>query len=390
MPRVERSTIAQRAVRRAALLAALAAALVGSAAALAASPVGPAVAATFAPDGRLWRATPMTDGLYVDSSTDLGASFTAPVRVNGKRQRVQAMPEDRPAIAVDGRGRVYVVYAADARQPWTRYASFSADEGRSFAPPIPVSERAKEVIQFQPALRAQADTAQVLWMEEQGSPGNGALFVGALNPQDWHTPKRTTLHDAMCECCRLAVAAGQAGETFVLARLVLEGKVRDLGLVRIAASGEAAPVRRVTDDGWAINACPEHGPALAIGPNGRQHMAWFTLGAKRQGLFYAWSDDGGQTLSEPVAVGERRAMAGHADVAAAGRRVARVWQQFDGRTTSLEAQVSEDEGLTWSAPRELASAAGRADYPRALSDGRNLYVSWYAVDSGYHLIPLGS
>ena len=128
--------------------------------------------------------------------------------------------------------------------------------------------------------------------------------MATLSAAAWATPASVTLHDSMCECCRLAVADAPDGGAVLFTRLVVDGKVRDLGLVTVTKEG-AALTRRVTDDDWAINACPEHGPALAIGPDGRYHLAWFTQGARRQGLFYAHTDDAGTTLSAPVAIGDR-------------------------------------------------------------------------------------
>ena len=65
-------------------------------AARAADVSGATVTAAFGTDGRLWRAVPRGAWLEVDYSTDDGAHFSPPVRVNAKRQRVRATPEDRP------------------------------------------------------------------------------------------------------------------------------------------------------------------------------------------------------------------------------------------------------------------------------------------------------
>ena len=100
----------------------------------------------------------------------------------------------------------------------------------------------------------------------------------------------------------------------------------------------------MTDDDWRIDACPEHGGALAIGSDGRYHMTWFTQGKKRQGLFYASSADRGKTWSAPVRIGTEAALAGHADVLAINGQVFLAWQQFDGTRTSILAMTSGDNG----------------------------------------------
>jgi hypothetical protein len=350
---------------------------------------GPALAATFGPDGRLWRAVPTESWLEVDYSTDHGATFSTPVRVNPRRQRMRAVPEDRPAIAVDADGLVFVTWAADARQPWTRFIAWSADSGRSFSRPLPVSDAADRLTQNQTVVQAAGKrAATVFWLDSRNErPGVAALVIGGFSADQWATPRSAALYDAMCECCRLAVRPAPDGGWAVFGRMVFAGSIRDMGLVQIAPDGRPT-VRRVTDDGWVIEACPEHGPALAIGAGGRYHLTWFTLGARRQGIFYAHSDDDGNSTSAPLAIGSTERLAGHADVGALGAVVAVAWQQYDGRRTSIHAMLSRDHGDSWESARELASSGAAADYPFVLSDGNGLYVSWYAADSGYHLYAL--
>lgn len=353
---------------------------------------GPAISAAFGPDGRLWRAVPRKDWIEVDYSTDLGGSFSPPVRVNPKKMRLRVVPEDRPQIAVDSQGRVFVAWAADARQPWTRYMAYSGDGGRTFSAPAAVSDSADHVIQYQSVVQAPANgPVRIFWLEHHEAasmPAAGSLLLGTVSPGAWATPKKVLIHDAMCECCRIAVRGTADGGAVVLGRMVLGGRIRDLGMLTIRPDGSASPARRVTDDDWEINACPEHGPALGIGAGGRYHLAWFTMGKTRHGVFYAHSDDGGQTISTPLALGDRTKLPGHADVGAVGDTVALAWQQYDGKRTSIQVMLSSDNGHTWTPAREISGSSETADYPFVLSDGHALYVSWYATDSGYHLYPL--
>ena len=57
---------------------------------------GNAVSATFAPDGRLWRVVPRRASLEVAYSTDQGSTFSTPVTIDAKRQRLRVDPEGRP------------------------------------------------------------------------------------------------------------------------------------------------------------------------------------------------------------------------------------------------------------------------------------------------------
>src|SRR6476619_6528943 len=61
---------------------------------------GLVVGAAFGPDGRLWRVVPEKWHVYVDYSTDLGKTFSAPARINPEKQRIKVSGDNRPGIAV--------------------------------------------------------------------------------------------------------------------------------------------------------------------------------------------------------------------------------------------------------------------------------------------------
>jgi len=113
------------------------------------SGVGLFISAAFGPDGRLWRLVPASDYVYVDYTTDYGVTFSHPVAVNNKAQRIKARAEDRPSIAIDNRGYVYVIYFADEVQPWTTYFSYSHDGGKHFSAPVRVSDHARKAKHYQ-------------------------------------------------------------------------------------------------------------------------------------------------------------------------------------------------------------------------------------------------
>ena len=354
--------------------------------------VGPAVSATFGPDGRLWRLVPTKNFVEVDFSADLGKSFSEPVRVNPRKQKIRANSEDRPGIAVTADGRIYVLYFVDAKTLWTTLISYS-DDGRNFATPIKTSDYADRAKHYQDRLYIDAaGNLQVFWIDERdgatrSGPG-GALYFGGLRAGTWGNLPNRKLFEPMCECCRMALDTNRDGKTILLGRMVFEDRIRDLGLLRIdtGAAGSASNPVRVTDDNWEINACPEHGPALSIDAGDRYHIAWFTLGSQRRGLFYAYSDSDGPIGSAPLQLGDSNALPGHADVLVDQDRVALVWREFDGERTSVIGMISTDRGLSWPTAKKLASTESAADYPFLLTDGGKFYVSWFAEDSGYQLI----
>ncbi len=349
------------------------------------------VAATFDAQGRLWRV--MADGqfVYVDHSDDLGATFSAPVRVNDSAQDIANAGENRVAIAVDGRGIVSVLYPLRAGASRVGAYSRSIDGGKSF---VAVTGKGAAVNAGQQRaglntlVLAPTGQAYQLWYDKGEGDHAASLYAAAL-PAGAAKPVVRKLADQLCECCAPVVAIDGDGQLVVAARFVFPGNIRDHGLVRWspeAADPPLAPVR-VTFDHWQINVCPMQGPSLSIGADGRYHLAWFTLGAN-QGLYYAHADDGGAQFSAPVAFGDPKALAVNGRVLADGERIVLAWQEYrDGRTRILS-QQSRDRGERWSQPRELANTRGAADLPALLAGRGGIFLSWNTRAEGYRLLPI--
>ena len=350
------------------------------------------VSAAFGPDGRLWRIVPEKHHVYVDYSTDLGKSFSSPVEVNKESQSIKVSGENRPGIVVDRSGRVMVIYAAESNQPVVLYYSISTDNGNSFSTPSPLSDTASEANNFQGRLVLNSfGHAFAFWHDERDRTdwqqlGNSIYYTEIPDRSDLHAAARK-LSDTVCDCCRLGAAFDGNGRPVVLARFIYPGGIRDHGLLRALKDGEPVS-RRVTFDNWAIEACPEHGPSIAISDENRYHIAWFTQGAARKGLFYAYSLDQGEHFSDPLPIGNSERLPNHPDVIAQGEHVVLAWTEFDGLKTHLIVLQSNDGGENWSKPQSLAEIAAEADFPFLLSKNRDIFVSWNSKSEGYRLIPL--
>src|SRR5262249_33493216 len=128
----------------------------------------------------------------------------------------------------------------------------------------------------------------------------------------------------------------------------------------------------------------------AVSPAGTYHVAWFTNGRARQGLFYARSLDGGSSFSAPMPIGTSSRQAARPAVLAGRDAVHVAWKEFNGESTTLMALTSHDEGHTWWASREMAQARSDSDHPLLVSNGDQAYLSWFARNEGYRLLPVGN
>ncbi|MET0556805.1 MAG: sialidase family protein [Vicinamibacteria bacterium] len=347
--------------------------------------------------GHLFVAFVEGDAVFAATSADLGRTFGPAVRVTPRPERIDANGEARPKIAADGQGGVFVSWTRKGAKPYTGDVRFarSTDGGRTFAPPVTVNDDglptghrfdALSVGRSGEVLLAWVDKRDLEQAKTAGKAYDGAAIYSAVSRDGGRTfGKNAKVKDNACECCRLAVARDGAGRPVVLWRDILPGGIRDHSL---AVLGAAPRPTRATFDGWKVNACPHHGPSLAIA-DGTYHLAWFTAeGRNGGGLFYARSSDGGATYGEPRRLAPASG-AGHAYVLAAGGAVDVVWKESRGDGSVVRAARSQDGGATFAPARDAAATAGRADHPLLVSDGPRAYLSWFTDADGYRLVPLG-
>jgi hypothetical protein len=178
------------------------------------------------------------------------------------------------------------------------------------------------------------------------------------------------LADHSCECCRIALALDAQGRAVAMWRHVFVPNERDHAVAVLQPEGKDVKVERVTFDRWKIDACPHHGPSLAIGADGTRHAVWFNQvnGAGR--AFYGRLTGASPTNVQALPVG-----ASHADIAIDGNKLAIVWKRFDGTSTRVESWLSNDGGKHFS-PGPCLKTDGDSDQPRVLSNEGAMLVVW--------------
>ncbi len=358
------------------------------------------VTANFAPDGRLWRLIPTENAVYVDFSNNNGKTFQQAIRINPIDQKISAWPENPPAIEISHSGRINVLYYADEAQKSTSFFSYSDDNGQTFSPPVLVSNQAQSAMHYMDKMLVDNnDKLYLFWHDtrhdshQQGHQHNIdagilSLYYSIKSPADLSQFSNHFLSAGICSCCRTATAFTAEGEPVIFARMVYQDGIRDHALIRMNSNGSWLTPQRVTHDNWAIEACPEHGPALAIDKQNRTHLTWFTLGEQRQGIFYAQTDDFGKTLSPPLALGNSDYIPSHPDVISLQDRVILVWKEFDGEQTTLYIKESLDRGKTWVDKTTELSSESNNGYPKLIANKEDIFISWTANDHGHQITKL--
>jgi len=251
-----------------------------------------------------------------------------------------------PRVMVAGQDRVYllwqeIVFSGGSHGGEIFFAR-STDGGRSFAGPVNLSETT-----------------------------NGA-GKGRLSGRYWHNGS-------------LDLAAGPDG-TLYAAWTEYEGPLR----VRRAEDGGKRWSESVTVAGGA-DARPARGPALAVGPDGRVHLAWTVGEAADADIHYAFSDDGGRAWSDPR---HPETTSGHADapklVVASDGTVHAAWMESPGgplRSYRVRYAKLTTDDESFGAAKTLSSPVpdGYADtrFPYLAVDGEgNPYVVFELYGKG--------
>lgn len=354
--------------------------------------------AAFDGQGRLWTASKETaaDGQYVvlQSSDDMGKTWSSPRRVQQQGEPVSADGENRPKIAFGRKGEIYITYTKPLAKPYTGEIRFvrSDDGGKSFAAPITVhANRDLITHRFESLIVDREGRVYVAWIDKRDMQAaiarkrkyaGAALYYAVSDDGGVSFKGDYKVADHSCECCRIALALNPQGIPMALWRHVFEPNARDHALAELRPDGKPGLLTRASFDDWRVDACPHQGPALAYADSGIRHQTWFNMKGEEGGVYYAAADASGK-LGMPLRLGSEQAM--HADIAVRGREVALAWKQFDGKSTAILGRLSQDGGQTW-ADVELARTQGASDQPRLLASDSAIVLVWRTQNEGVRTV----
>jgi hypothetical protein len=330
--------------------------------------------------------------------------FAESVRVNDRPGDAAPHAQAPAQVAVGPDGAVYVVWQNNTTVEGRRFPASdlrfarSTDGGRTFELAIYVNDDAggpPTSHTFHDMAVAADGTVYVSWIDGRARTsaegpsafggGGHAAHHGAGDAGPQIRIARSTdggrtfgashvVDDEACPCCRTSLALGPDGEVWVAWRKVFEGSVRDVVVARSVDGGRTfSPPVRVHADGWAIEACPHAGPAVAVDRAGRVHVAWFTGAEGRAGAYHATSETG-EAFGDPsplTPVGgvptTQVAMAADEDGS-----VWVAWEDPEGDTPALRlARVGED-----GEPRPVDAEAVTGLLPSLAASADRVLLAW--------------
>lgn len=248
--------------------------------------------------------------LWLSISTDAGATFSPPLKVNEHAGGVASFAENRPLATFGAEGRLAVAWCERrARLPAATdvLVRASGDGGVTLGPPVVVNDDTSETrpaFHGFPALTFLPDGALLaVWMDEReirkkrgdsAEPSSASLFYATSRDggQTWSDNRRLT--DRACPCCRAVAASDPVGRVAVAYRAA-GGNLRDPALAISLDQGRSFTLDTLfSADGWRLEGCPGVGPALAWNGKGGTFV-WYTE-AGSPGVYAApWTPERGRT-----------------------------------------------------------------------------------------------
>jgi hypothetical protein len=347
---------------------------VGTAPTFAISPAGmEAVAWVSAPgggtDGRLYVA--VNGAPTVEVRDPLG-----PVEIHG---------ESPPKLSYGPDGTLHAIYVVPRLIPGKRFAEaalryiHSTDGGRSWSAPVGVTDDATFGAHNFHALHAAADgSIYVAWLDSRDGKSAAYLTRSVDGGKTWE-PNRPVASGEACPCCRTAIATAADGTLYVAWRLVAAGNVRDVVIARSHDHGHTwnAPTRVHADD-WVFPGCPHAGPSIEVDAANRLHVAWWTGREGAAGVYYARSDDGARTFTDPIPLGTAEfSRPAHVQLAvgAAGEIVV-AWDDGTRQIPRVVVRVSRDGGRSFGRVQEVSQPGRAATFPVLGVARSGLTVAW--------------
>lgn len=350
------------------------------------------------PNGKLLLAWTANGVVSVAQSSDLGKTFSIPVSIAEHGKSLDVGSDARPQIVSDKQGNVFLAYAFFKDANWNAQINTtrSTDGGNTFSSPASLVQDGSSQ-RFPSVLIRSDDSIFISWIDKRlvaaAKQGGGKRLGGSIAYSFSSDGGKTFqaerfANESSCECCRIGASLDPQNQAVIVYRAIFPGGIRDQA-TQVISTKSAESIRRVSDDDWKTDACPHHGPSIAVSAVGTFHVAWYTQGSKRSGVFYANSSNQGLRYSKPSRVGAEGANVSRPYLLALGQQVWMVWKEFDGTNALVYLKQSADDGKTWGIPQLISKTSGYSDHPLLINQGNTVFLSWLTRQDGYQLIQIG-
>lgn len=335
--------------------------------------------------GRAYAVTASDDGttqvLLHRTSTDGGATWSAPVAIEPSRGRLSGASRGTdPQIAAAG-GRLVVLWMAkgtSSRGNGLMEGARSDDGGRTWAAIGRPSDVAAAVSQAFIDVTADPRGAfHAVWLDSRDGGQGLRTTISKDGGRTWRDSG--TIDARTCECCWNTVVPAGNGALLVLYR---DKDPRDMAMARSTDGGttwqRTGPVGAFA---WGFDGCPHVGGALAVGADATTvHALVWTGHDTKRGAYALTSTDTGATWKAPVRVGPDDAW--HVDLVRDGARLIATWDVNRPGDSHIGWASSADGGATWQEGGRLSGPGVRASHPKLVAAAGRVTAVWTERPAG--------
>ena len=354
--------------------------------------------------GRIWAAWAIKQHLYVNFTDNLGADFSTPIQVNTQAEKISTRGENRPKIAIDGVGNIYLSWVTPLAKRFTSNVRFSFLAANSQEATAPITVNNDGLLtghSFNELSVTTSGNIFISWLDgrakftakKQGKRlRTSELYLGYAN---FITGERQFtnryIEKGTCVCCRIAMTLDERNLPVMMWRHVFGDNYRDHALTTMTEKTMPNIMQRVSFENWQVNGCPHQGPALLVTPSinktQRIHMAWYNNAPDAKGLFYGYSDNQGKSMSDTYHFSQQNKPEHPAMLMVNDGKIQLVWREFDGQSFVIRTMRGTGNKL-WSKAKVIAHHQGEVDYPYLIAIKGVIYLHWHRVGQPFKLIKL--
>ncbi len=337
------------------------------------------------PDGHLtlsWMESHDDGALLRFASLDDGRFGEAATVVNEPRMFVNWA--DVPSVMhVGGEhwAAHWLRYSADLTYSYDVVLAQSFDDGRTWSDPVAAHSDGTPTEHGFVSMHRDPDGVALLWLDGRNTAnetGDDALSTSmtlrsAVVGADGERLRKQLVDDSVCDCCQTDVAVAASGPVAVY-RDRTAAEVRDIYVSRLVDDAWQPGVP-LHDDGWVIPGCPVNGPSI-VADGDRVAVAWFTAADNAPRVRLAVSNDSGLTFAPPleIAAGSLAGYVGLASLGDGSLAVSWVERGADGNNVVNLRHVDAD-GVA--GPVHIAGTTSQLRvFPQLGFQDGSLYVAW--------------
>jgi len=324
------------------------------------------------------------DLVAFSKSGDEGKTFGKPVMIPATNGISAAHGESLPALVQKPDDTLVMVFSAKNEEAEFRFAGSvkyirSYDGGSTWTDPEIVHKSDTNIENshsFVAATLLADGEVGTVWLDGRHKLDHSVMYFSKTNGMEGFG-EDYPVGEGTCQCCKNSLLTDENGTLHIAYRGLTDG-TRDV--MHFTSNDNGATFtkpKKISEDGWKIDACPHNGPAMARAEDGALHFIWYSL-AGGEGLFYATSADGGTSFTPRLQVSDNP-VAKHPQLEVVNGYAVTVWDELTGNGKSAHKRarltVIGEGGVLKSEVLSTENREAWAPNLIKLKDG-NLLASW--------------